>query len=164
MAIGMALGVILTLIIFWLLWDRIGITPRQISLNERLSYAAKWCLVPGASLLLGIMMLANHRFFTRGIDRLSGSEDRTTQIWLRYIRNTLEQSVLFVIGILAFAPITYQYWLKAIPILAVLFGTGRALFIIGYFIKPTYRAAGFAMTFYPIIGLYGLCIYFYWLA
>ncbi len=163
-AAGMILGAVLSLLIAWLLWHRIGITPRQIGLDERLAYAAKWALVPGVCLLIGIMMIANLRFFTRGIDPLSGFEDKTFAIWQRYIRNTLEQSVLFVIGITAYSAITYQYWLKLIPIVAVLFVIGRALFVIGYLIKPTYRAAGFAMTFYPIIGLYGLTIYLYWFA
>ena len=156
-------GVALSGVIAWVMWQQIGITPRRVELPERLAYAAKWCLVPGATLIVGVIMIANHRFFTPGIDPLAGYDDRTLQIWRRYMRNTLEQSAIFIVGVLAYSTITYQYWLKAIPIVAVLFGLGRALFVIGYFIRPTYRGIGFVMTFYPQIALYGVTIYLFWI-
>ena len=65
-AVCMVLGVVLSAAIAWVLWAQIGITPRRIEMPERLAYAAKWCLVPGAMLPLGVLMVANHRFFTPG--------------------------------------------------------------------------------------------------
>lgn len=165
--VAMAIGTLLAVLIAWVLWSRIGITPRQIDTAERLAYAAKWCLVPGFALMLGIMMQANHRFFSPGINPLEGwpkhaEDDKWLVLWGRYTQNTLEQGVLFVIGVMAYSTITFQYWLKVIPIMAVLFAAGRILFIIGYAVRPTWRWTGFAMTFFPLIGLYGLTAYMFW--
>lgn len=160
--IGMIVGTILCAVIAYLLWDMFEITTRRVELLERLGYAAKWSLLPGGCLLIGIMMIANFRFFTPAIDPLAAEEDRTLRIWERFTQNTLEQAVLFAIGAAAYATVTFQYWLKAIPIIAVLFVLGRALFVIGYLIRPTLRAAGFALTFYPIIGLYAVSAYMLW--
>ncbi len=159
---GMIVGTILAGLIAYFLWDVFEITTRRVELPERLGYAAKWSLLPGGCLLIGIMMIANFRFFTASIDPLSGQDDRVLRIWRRYTQNTLEQAVLFALGAAAYATVTYQYWLKAIPIIAVLFALGRGLFVIGYLIRPTLRAAGFAMTFYPIVGLYALSAYMLW--
>ena len=68
------------------------------------------------------------------------------------------------IGVLAYSTVTYQYWLKLIPIIAVLFAIGRVLFFIGYALRPSWREAGFIMTFVPIVGLYGLTTYMFWFA
>lgn len=164
--IGMTLGTILAGLIGYFLWDMFEITTRRVELAERLGYAAKWSLLPGGCLLIGIMMIANFRFFTPAIDPLGGKleakGDRTLRIWQHFTQNTLEQAMLFALGAAAYATVTFQYWLKIIPIVAVLFVLGRALFVIGYLIRPTLRAAGFAMTFYPIIGLYAVTAYMLW--
>lgn len=161
-ALGMGLATIACAAIAWGLWDVFEITERRVDLAERLGYAAKWSLVPGGCLLIGVLMVANYRFFSTAIDPLTGSEDLVTQIWLRYTRNTLEQTVLYALGAFAYATVTFQYWLKALPIVAVLFVIGRGLFIAGYLIRPSLRATGFAMTFYPIVALYTVAGYMLW--
>lgn len=159
---GMTLGTILAAVIAYFMWDLFEITGRRVELAERLGYAAKWSLLPGGCLLIGVMMIANYRFFTPSIDPLAGNDDRILRIWERYTQNTLEQTVMFTLAAAAYATVTFQYWLKAIPIIAVLFVLGRGLFVLGYFIRPTLRATGFAMTFYPIIGLYTVSAYMLW--
>jgi hypothetical protein len=122
---------------------------------ERLAFAAKWLLVPGFTLLLGVGMVANRRFFTP--DAIDGSrtpESRSLEINLRYNQNTLEQTALVLIAWPLLA-----LWLPAdrlglIPLLAVLFGVGRVAFWIGYLIAPWARAFGFALTFYPTVAVY----------
>lgn len=159
---GMAIGIGLGAGIGFLLWRHLGVSARPAEIHERLAFAAKWSLVPAICLLVGIAMVANHRFFSRAIDPLDTTPDRTLAIWRHYLTNTQEQTVLFVIGAGAFAAVTPLYWLKAIPIIAALFALGRLLFIIGYLIRPTWRAAGFALTFYPIVGLYAVATWLYW--
>lgn len=161
-AAGMATATVACAVIAWGLWDLFEITERRVDLAERLGYAAKWSLVPGGCLLIGVLMVANYRFFSPSIDPLAGAEDRMTEIWQRYTRNTLEQTVLFTLGAFAYATVTFQYWLKALPIIALLFVIGRGLFIAGYLIRPTLRATGFAMTFYPIIALYAAAGFMLW--
>jgi hypothetical protein len=125
----------------------------------RLAFAAKWLLVPGFALLIGIAMVANRRFFSQdGIDGTRAPASPGLEINLRYNQNTLEQTLLVVIAWPLLA-----LWLPAprlglIPVLAVLFGAGRAAFWIGYRIAPWARAFGFALTFYPTVAV------FVWLA
>lgn len=161
-AFAMAFATIASVLIAWGLWDMFEITGRRVELAERLGYAAKWALVPGGCLMIGVMMVANYRFFGPGIDPIDGTEDRTLKIWRHYTRNTLEQAALYTLGSFAYATVTFQYWLKALPIIAILFALGRGLFIAGYLIRPSLRATGFAMTFYPIIALYGVAGYMLW--
>lgn len=72
----------------------------------------------------------------------------------RFILNTVEQFILFVVGlsgIALFAPFQEAH---SIPVLTSLFLLGRALFWFGYHYNPYLRAFGFGITFYPTIGVY----------
>ena len=123
--------------------------------GSRLAFVAKWLLVPGFALLAGVGMVANRRFFAPdAIDGTRAPESRLLEINLRYNQNTLEQAALVLIAWPLLA-----LWLPAdrlglIPLLAVLFGVGRAAFWIGYLIAPWARAFGFALTFYPTVAVY----------
>jgi hypothetical protein len=164
---GVAAAIVIALGLGFLLWRNLGVTARPAELSERLAFAAQWCVIPATCVLVCIAMVGNHRFFTRAIDPIAGengagASDRTLAIWKQVLTNTLEQAFLFAVIAPAFSVIAPQAWLKAIPILALLFVLGRVLFAVGYFIRPTLRAAGFALTCYPIVFLYGLTIWLYW--
>jgi hypothetical protein len=122
---------------------------------ERLAFAAKWLLVPAFALLLGIGMVGTRRFFTPdAIDGGRTPQSPSFEINLRYNQNTLEQTALVLIAWPLLA-----LWLPAdrlglIPLLAILFGAGRAAFWIDYLIAPWARAFGFALTFYPTVAVY----------
>lgn len=126
---------------------------------SRLIFAAKWLLVPGFALLIGIATVANRRFFLPGaIDGTRVPESPALEINLRYNQNTLEQTVLTLIAWPLLAVLLPPAQLGIIPVLAVLFGAGRIAFWIGYLIAPWARAFGFALTFYPTVAA------FVWLA
>jgi hypothetical protein len=127
--------------------------------GSRLAFAARWLLLPGFSLLAGIVMVANRRFFVRdAIDGTRALENRALEINLRYNQNTLEQTVLAAIAWTSLALALPHERLALIPALAILFVVARALFWIGYLIAPAARALGFALTFYPTVAA------FIWLA
>ncbi|HEY4944150.1 MAG TPA: MAPEG family protein [Rhizomicrobium sp.] len=158
-AAGMLLAV-LVLVLF--ASGTIALPGDQVFIDDapsRLALAAKWLLVPGFSLLIGIGMVANRRFFSSdGIDGTRAPASPGLEINLRYNQNTLEQVLLAVIAWPLLA-----LWLPApqlglIPVLAVLFGAGRIAFWLGYLIAPWARAFGFALTFYPTVAI------FVWLA
>jgi hypothetical protein len=72
----------------------------------------------------------------------------------RFILNTVEQFILFLVGlsgISLYAPLVEAH---SVPLLTVLFVLGRILFWIGYHKNPYMRAFGFGVTFYPIVGVY----------
>jgi hypothetical protein len=158
-----AAGMILAIVVLTLFASgTIALPPATILIDDeaaRLVFAAKWLLVPGVSLLIGIAMVANRRFFSAdGIDGTRAPASPGLEINLRYNQNTLEQTLLVVIAWPLLA-----LWLPAprlglIPVLAVLFGASRAAFWIGYHIAPWARAFGFALTFYPTVAV------FVWLA
>ncbi len=123
--------------------------------GERIAFALKWLLVPGFTLLVGLGMVANRRFFsTDAMDGTRAPESKSLEINLRYNQNTLEQTVLVVIGWPLLALLLPLSQLGLIPVLAVLFGAGRIAFWIGYLIAPWARAFGFALTFYPTVAAY----------
>lgn len=125
------------------------------SAGERLAFAAKWLLVPGFALVVGVGMVANRRFFSAdAMDGTRAPQSRALEINLRYNQNTVEQTVMAVIAWPLLALLLPLSQLGLIPVLAVLFGAGRIAFWIGYLIAPWARAFGFALTFYPTVAAY----------
>jgi hypothetical protein len=123
--------------------------------GSRLAFVAKWLLVPGFTLLAGIGMAASRRFFSAdAMDGTRKPESPTLEINLRYNQNTLEQTVLVIIAWPLLALLLPAGQLSLVPVLAVLFGFGRAAFWIGYLIAPWARAFGFGLTFYPTAAAY----------
>ncbi|MCA8954526.1 MAG: MAPEG family protein [Planctomycetes bacterium] len=137
--------------------------PAATSMGEQLTYALRWELLPGATLLLGIALIARRRFFDERIieggpaPQAPGEPLPALEIDLRYLRNTLEQVALAFVGHMALATLLNGDSLRVLGALAILFVIGRVTFRIGYAISPVARAFGFAATFYPTIGVYLYC-------
>lgn len=72
----------------------------------------------------------------------------------RFILNTVEQFILFFVGLAGIALYVPLSEAHSIPILTSLFVMGRALFWIGYHKNPYLRAFGFGLTFYPTVGVF----------
>lgn len=150
-----AAGMAIAGLAVWFAWT--GLLRPSVDLlvddsAARLAFAAKWLLVPGAALLIGIAMTANRRFFSsEAIDGTRAPESRFLEVNLRYNQNTIEQTVLVVVAWPVLALFLPREQLGLIPVLAVLFGFGRIAFWIGYLIAPWARAFGFALTFYPTV-------------
>ena len=119
--------------------------------GARLTWALTWALVPVLSLMASIMRVANHRFYTPDDIDGSGLTVGTSRVViLRAIaQNTLEQAVLAVAAYSIWAAAMPRSWLRAIPIAASLFVTGRILFARGYDRGAAGRAMGFGLTAYP---------------
>jgi hypothetical protein len=153
-AIGMAAALAVVVLLFT---GRIPLPPGP-ALDDtaaRLAFASKWLLVPGFTLLVGVAMVANRRYFLPdGIDGTRAPGSTALEINLRYNQNTLEQIALVVIAWPVLAVLLPTHQLGLIPVLAVFFGVGRIAFWIGYLIAPWARAFGFALTFYPTVALY----------
>jgi uncharacterized MAPEG superfamily protein len=111
------------------------------------------CLIaPALCLVAGIGFIANRRFLDpTAIDGADGSP--TIDLAQRYLRNTVEQSVLAAMAWLAFAAVLPDRAAQILPSLAITFVIARATFWIGYAIAPWARAFGFALTFYPTVAV-----------
>jgi len=125
----------------------------EASAGERLAFALKADAFLALWLGVSIGLLARHRFFTPadidGGGLSQGSE--TAKVLQATLQNTLEQTVLAVLVHLAWATLMPVSWMAAIPAAAILFLSGRVLFIRGYRGGAPSRAVGFALTFYPSV-------------
>ena len=125
----------------------------EASAGERLAFAIEVDAFLTLWLGVSIGLLARHRFFTPedidggGLSR--GSE--TAKVLQATLQNTLEQTVLAVLVHLGWATLMPVSWMAAIPAAAILFLSGRVLFIRGYRGGAPSRAVGFALTFYPSV-------------
>ena len=138
------------LVLAWSLLSDLPLPPPDgDDTAARLGFAAHGMLLPGLALLLGIVIVANRRFFVA--DAIDGGESksRLIEIARRYNLNTLEQTVLAAIAWAGLALSLPHVELKLIPAMAVSFFVGRILFFAGYLITPVGRAFGLGLSAYP---------------
>ena len=151
-AAGMALGFAATVALF--VWPSPPAAPADA--EGRLALWLACAVLASLWLLVGIALLARHRFFTPADIEGGGLTEGTARARLlqTLIQNTLEQCALAI-------PV-YGAWLWLAPEgrrglvvpCACLFALGRLLFFAGYARGAPFRALGFTLTFYPTVGLY----------
>jgi uncharacterized MAPEG superfamily protein len=103
-------------------------------------------LVPAALVFAMTAAVGRGRFLSPAIDPLAGAENRFIAVTGRALRNTIEQSVVFVLAGLALTELAPDGVRGVLPAVAVLFAIARLAFWIGYLIDPIHRAAGMALT------------------
>jgi hypothetical protein len=123
--------------------------------GARIVWALQWALLPMLALMIMVMRVANHRFFSP--EDINGSGltvgSKKINVLRAVLQNTLEQSLLAVLAY-AIAAVTFAHdWLRIIPAAAGLFAIGRILFALGYERGAGGRAAGFGLTAYPTFAL-----------
>ena len=123
--------------------------------GARIVWALQWALLPILTLMVSIMRVANYRFASPDDIDGSGLTAGTDRVLVlrAILQNTLEQAVLAVTAYLIWAAVMPLSWLRAIPIAALLFTTGRILFARGYDSGAAGRAMGFGLTAYPNFGM-----------
>lgn len=123
--------------------------------GARFAWALPWALLPILALMISIMRVANYRFSSPEDIDGSGLTDGTSHVLVlrAIVQNTLEQAVLAVGAYLIWATVMPHSWLRAIPVAALLFVTGRILFARGYERGAPGRAMGFGLTAYPTFGM-----------
>jgi hypothetical protein len=123
--------------------------------GARIAWALKWALLPVLVLMVAIMRVANHRFYTPADIDGSGLTDGTPEVRVlrAVVQNTLEQALLAVAAYAIWAVVMPYSWLRLIPIAALLFVAGRVLFARGYARGAPGRATGFGLTAYPTFGM-----------
>ncbi len=121
----------------------------------RIAWALKWALLPVLTLMIAIMRVANYRFSSPEDIDGSGLTDGTPEVRVlrAVVQNTLEQTVLAVAAYAIWAVVMPYSWLRVIPVAALLFVAGRALFARGYAQGAPGRATGFGLTAYPTFGM-----------
>jgi hypothetical protein len=150
-AAGMAAGLAVTLLA--LLWPGLPSGPSDVP--ARLSAWLACDLAVALWLAMAVGRLARHRFFSD--DDIDGALSPGTvraNILQSLVQNTLEQTVLAVVAYGAWLLVPRPDAPIAVAWIAVgCFSVGRLLFFLGYGRGAAARAMGFALTFYPTVGL-----------
>jgi len=153
--IGMSGGLAITLAAFGVtaLLQPFGHPDNPVAM--RLQLFALSALGPAAALAVCIARLARHRFFTPEDIDGSGLTQGTAQagVLQALLQNTLEQLALALPAYVAWAVLAPAALVGLLPVAALLFVLGRALFFLGYARGAPARAPGFALTFYPTLLL-----------
>jgi hypothetical protein len=152
-AVGMAVGLLLTIGAF--VWQ--GAPAPHV---DRLALWAACSASAACWLAIAVALQARHRFFSPADIDGAGltAASAPAQLLQALVQNTAEQTLL--------AALAYAGWLLATPTsapwpavhCAVLFSLGRLLFFAGYARGAAARSLGFALTFYPTVGLLALSL------
>ena len=108
-------------------------------------------VIPAVSLAIGIGWAAKTRHGEITIDGSTPQAGTPLDLTLRYIRNTSEQIVLFVLSAVSLCAASLPVAKVLLPTLGIWFGLARLAFWIGYRKRPVFRATGFAATFHPTV-------------
>jgi hypothetical protein len=76
------------------------------------------------------------------------------------LQNTLEQTFLGFLSLLAFGSSAPPSCAALLIVAAALFAGGRLCFVVGYAISPMYRFFGFSLNFYGSCALLGSAVWF----
>ena len=129
--------------------------PADTSNVEGLAVAMRCCALLAVFVALSVGRLAKQRFFNpEDIDGGGLSEGSAqAQVLQSVLQNTVEQTLLAVLVYMAWAATMPGEWLSVLPLAAISFAIGRLLFFAGYRRGAPSRALGFALTFYPSVGM-----------
>jgi len=112
--------------------------------TTRLAFALKCAALSVLfTLVLGIEAVAHERLVSPAFDPLAGHETRRMRVNQRYLQNTLEQTVVFVVGLLGLAVYLEDgNEMRAVTATAVVWMLGRWAFWAGYHLSSTWRGLG----------------------
>ena len=111
-----------------------------------------------APLAFGIGWAARTRHFEQDIDGAAPASGSPLDLTLRFVQNTVEQTVLFVIALFSFYTNAADYAMM-LPVMAIWFVVARIAFWIGYRRENSvHRAFGFAGTFHTTIVILTISI------
>ena len=151
--IGAVSGVASMGLLVWLLSTALHPPAIADTTGDRIAFALRWAAVATLPLVFMIAAIGNARALSDAIDPTLGKESPRMVVDGRALDNTLQQFVLFLVGMLALAVTLPFYRLSIVAAVSITFVVIRLAFWAGYRIKPLYRAFGFASTFYMNLGM-----------
>jgi hypothetical protein len=154
-----ALGALAALLVIGLLARHVASLASWVTLppddaGGRLGFAVHWLVLPGLTLLAGIIGASRRGFYEDAIDGTRTPANHSLEINLRYNVNTVEQVVLAAIAWCALAVTLPHQQLLLIPAMALVFVFGRVTFWVGYLIHPMGRDFGMTLTVFPTLLAY----------
>lgn len=145
---GAVLGVLGMMVLTWLFYTLLPASTDVSEFSERITYALRWNAVAVLPLFVMLATIGNRRFLGGGINPLKETKDEAFIIDGRVVTNTLEQTLVFIVGALALATFLSAAHIKLIAALTLVFVIARLVFWFGYRKHYLYRAPGMAATYY----------------
>src|SRR6476619_3551010 len=102
-AIGALSGISGMVLMVWAFSTAIAAPLIADTAADRLAYAIRWAVPPALLFFVMVAVVGNQRFFSEAIDPTRGKETQRMVVDGRVADNTLQQLVLFVLGMLALA-------------------------------------------------------------
>lgn len=152
-AIGASSGIAGMILLVWGLSTVIAAPVIADSAGDRLAYAVHWATLPTLLFFVMVAVVGNARFNSEAIDPTLGKESHKMVVDGRVADNTLQQLLLFLVGVFALSVSLPAERLSIVAAVSITFVMVRIAFWIGYRIKPVYRAFGFASTAYMNLGM-----------
>jgi hypothetical protein len=113
-------------------------------LGARMLVALK-CLVVATlfALVAGVEAVAHERLQSNAFDPLEGHQSKRLQVNLRYLQNTLEQTLIYAVALFGLAAyMTTGDAMRAVPTVTVIWVVNRYAFWIGYHRSAAMRGLG----------------------
>ena len=152
-AIGALSGISGMVLMVWAFSTAIAAPLIADTAADRLAYALRWAVPPALLFFVMVAAVGNARFNSEAIDPTLGRESHKMVVDGRVADNTLQQLMLFLVGMLALAVTLPIHRLSIIAAVSITFVIVRIAFWSGYRIQPVYRAFGFASTAYMNLGM-----------
>jgi hypothetical protein len=154
-----AMGALAALLVIGLLSRHVAWLASWVAIppddaGNRLGFAVRWLVLPGMTLLVGVIGASRRGFYEDAIEGTRTPENHGLEINLRYNLNTIEQVVLAAIAWCALAVTLPHHQLLVIPAMALVFVVGRVTFWVGYLIHPMGRDFGMTLTVFPTLLAY----------
>ena len=128
--------------------------PSSNDFTTKLLYTLRCFVFPQTILLMfAIMRVMRKRGSTPAGNPLLGLDQTYLQAEKNALTNTVEQLLCILLVVLVLITYLQPPEMKIIPLVSILFATGRLFFVIGYCIKPLYRVTGIIMSFFCITSL-----------
>jgi hypothetical protein len=114
------------------------------SFGNRMLFTLKCCCLAALfCLVTGVEAVAHERLFSPAFDPLAGFETRRLRINRLYLQNTLEQSVIFVVGLFGLAAYSPDgSAMRAVLATTVVWMLARFAFWVGYHHSAAMRGLG----------------------
>ena len=134
--------------------------PNSDDFTTKLIYTLRCFVFPQTLLLIfAIAVVLRKRATTPAKSPTRGLDQYYLPAEKNALTNTVEQLLCILLVVLVLITYLEPPEMKIIPLLSILFATGRLFFIIGYCIKPLYRVFGIIINFFCVISMTICSIY-----
>lgn len=141
---AIAVSMAITLVLWFALMRFLPPLGGMEDIGARMLVALK-CLVVATlfAFVAGVEAVAHERLQSAAFDPLAGHQTKRLQVNLRYLQNTLEQTLIFAVALFGLAAyMTSGEAMRAVPAVTVIWVVNRYAFWIGYHRSAAMRGLG----------------------